>query len=250
MADDRIVHDNDKYYPPKTFSEKAWLKNIDEYKAMYDRSIQDPEGFWGEVAEGFFWKEKWDKVWSYNYDRRDGEIAIKWFENGKTNITYNCIDRHLETKGDQRAIIWEGNEPTEDAVYTYNQVSENVNKFSNVLKGLGVKKGDRVSIYMPMVPELAFAMLACARIGAIHSIVFGGFSPRGPEGPHHRLDLHRAAHRERHLARQEAGGSQEERRRGHEPLRSGRPQGRALRRGEPGPRARDHHGRGPGRLVE
>jgi len=177
MADDRIVHDNGKYYPPKTFSEKAWLKNIDEYKAMYDRSIADPEGFWTEIAEGFYWKEKWDKVWSYNYDRRDGEVSVKWFENAKTNITYNCIDRHLETKGDERAIIWEGNEPTEDAVYTYNQLSEQVNKFSNVLKGLGVVKGDRVSIYMPMIPELAFAMLACARIGAIHSIVFGGFSP-------------------------------------------------------------------------
>ncbi|MFH1531414.1 MAG: acetate--CoA ligase [Pseudomonadota bacterium] len=177
MANDRVVQDNGMYFPPKSFSEKAWLKNIDEYKAMYDRSIQDPEGFWAEIAEGFFWKEKWNKVWSYNYDRRDGNISIKWFEGGKTNITYNCIDRHLETRGDQRAIIWEGNEPTEDAVYTYNQLAENVNKFSNVLKGLGVKKGDRVSIYMPMVPELAFAMLACARIGAVHSIVFGGFSP-------------------------------------------------------------------------
>ena len=176
MADDRMVNDNGKYYPPKSFSDKAWLKNFDEYKAMYDRSIQDPEGFWGEIAEGFYWKEKWGKVWSHNYDRRNGAIDIKWFEGGKTNITYNCIDRHLETRGDQRAIIWEGNEPAEDAVYTYKQVSEQVNKFSNVLKGLGVKKGDRISLYMPMIPELAFAMLACARIGAIHSIVFGGFS--------------------------------------------------------------------------
>ena len=176
MADDRMVDDNGKYYPPKSFSDKAWLKNIDEYKAMYDRSIKDPEGFWGEIAEGFYWKEKWGKVWSHNYDRREGEIDIKWFEGGKTNISYNCIDRHLETRGDQRAIIWEGNEPTEDAVFTYKQVSEQVNKFSNVLKGLGVKKGDRVSLYMPMIPELAFSMLACARIGAIHSIVFGGFS--------------------------------------------------------------------------
>ncbi len=177
MADDRIMQDNGKYYPPKTFSEKAWLKNFDEYQTMYDRSIKDPEGFWAEIAEGFYWKEKWDNVWSYNYDRREGDVSIKWFENGKTNITYNCIDRHLETKGDERAIIWEGNEPTEDAVFTYKQLSEHVNKFSNVLKSLGVKKGDRVSIYMPMVPELAIAMLACARVGAVHSIVFGGFSP-------------------------------------------------------------------------
>jgi len=177
MANDRIVQDNGKYYPPRSFSENAWIKNMDEYKAMYDRSIQDPEGFWSDIAEGFYWEKKWNSVWSYNYDRREGPVDIKWFEGGKTNITYNCIDRHLETRGDERAIIWEGNEPTEDGVFTYKQLSEQVNKFSNVLKGMGVKKGDRVSIYMPMIPELAFSMLACARIGAVHSIVFGGFSP-------------------------------------------------------------------------
>jgi acetyl-CoA synthetase len=174
---EKIKADGGKYFPPKAFAEKAWLKSIDEYKKMYDRSIKEPEKFWGEVAEGFYWKKKWDKVLSYNYDVRKGPISIKWFEGGKTNITYNCLDRHLATRGDQRAIIWEGNEPTEQRSFTYKQVHDVVCRFSNALKGLGVKKGDRVSIYMPMIPELAFAMMACARIGAIHSIVFGGFSP-------------------------------------------------------------------------
>jgi acetyl-CoA synthetase len=174
---DKVKLDGNKYYPPESFSKKAWIKSMDEYKKMYDRSIAEPDKFWTEVAEGFYWKQKWTKVNEYNYDVRKGPIDIKWFIGGKTNITYNCLDRHLATRADQRAIIWEGNEPGEDRVFTYKQVYEEVCRFSNVLKGLGVKKGDRVSIYMPMIPELAFAMLACARIGAIHSIVFGGFSP-------------------------------------------------------------------------
>ncbi|MBN2361566.1 MAG: acetate--CoA ligase [Deltaproteobacteria bacterium] len=174
---EQIKSDGGKYFPPKAFADKAWLKNFDEYKKMYERSVNEPDKFWAEVAEGFYWKKKWDKVISYNYDMRKGPISIKYFEGGKTNITYNCLDRHLEKRGDQRAIIWEGNEPTEQRVFTYKQVHEVVCRFANALKGLGVKKGDRVSIYMPMVPELAFAMMACARIGAIHSIVFGGFSP-------------------------------------------------------------------------
>ncbi|MBM4370047.1 MAG: acetate--CoA ligase [Deltaproteobacteria bacterium] len=177
MAGERIRLDNGKYFPTKSFADKAWLTSFEDYKAMYERSIKDPEGFWGEVAEGFYWKQKWNKVWSYNFDLRNGPVDIKWFIGGKTNITYNCIDRHLATRGSQRAIIWEGNDPSEQREITYRQLSDNVNRFANVLKGLGVKKGDRVSIYMPMIPELAFAMLACARIGAIHSIVFGGFSP-------------------------------------------------------------------------
>jgi len=173
---DLVKLDNGKYYPPKSFSERAWIKSFAEYKAMYDRSINDPEGFWAEVASQFYWQKKWDKVWEYNYDVRKGPISIKWFIGGKTNITYNCLDRHLATRGDQRAIIWEGNDPSESRVFTYRQLHEQVCKFANVLKGLGVKKGDRVSIFMPMIPELAIAMLACARIGAVHSVVFGGFS--------------------------------------------------------------------------
>ena len=163
-------------HPPKATSKGAYLKSHDEYKAMYDRSISDPDGFWSEVADEFHWFKKWDKVRSYNYDRREGPVSIEWFAGAKTNACYNCVDRHLEVRPDKTAIIWEGNEPGEDATISYRQLHEQVCKFANVLKARGVKKGDRVSIYMPMVPEAAVAMLACARIGAVHSVVFGGFS--------------------------------------------------------------------------
>ena len=163
-------------HPPKAASEGAYLKNHDEYQAMYDRSISDPDGFWSEIADEFHWFKKWNKVRSYNYDRRQGPVSIEWFAGAKTNACYNCVDRHLEVRPDKTAIIWEGNEPGEDATISYRQLHEQVCKFANVLKSRGVKKGDRVSIYMPMVPEAAVAMLACARIGAVHSVVFGGFS--------------------------------------------------------------------------
>jgi acetyl-CoA synthetase len=166
--------DTKLFPPPAEFAKKAYIGSMDQYRAMYKRSIEDPEGFWAEIADGFYWKQKWTKVREYDFS---GSISIKWFLGAKTNITYNCLDRHLEKRGDQTAIIWEGNAPTEDAKLTYRQLHAEVCKFANVLKKYGVKKGDRVSIYMPMVPELAVAMLACARIGAIHSIVFGGFSP-------------------------------------------------------------------------
>ncbi len=164
------------YYPSEEFKQKAHI-STEQYEEMYKRSIEDPEGFWGDMAEDFTWFKKWDKVWGYNYDRRNGKIHIEWFKGAKTNITYNCLDRHLETRGDQVAIIWEGNDPGTDRKITYRELYEDVCKFANVLKANGVKKGDRVSLYMQMVPELAVAMLACARIGAIHSIVFGAFSP-------------------------------------------------------------------------
>ncbi len=164
----------DVFNPPAEFSKQAHLKSMDDYKRMYEKSISDPEGFWGEVANGFYWQQPWTKVREYDFKDK---IEIKWFLGAKTNITYNCLDRHLDTRGDQVAIIWEGNEPGEDAKLTYKELHAEVCKFANVLKSNGVKKGDRVSIYMPMVKELAIAMLACARIGAIHSIVFGGFSP-------------------------------------------------------------------------
>ncbi|HOA75703.1 MAG TPA: acetate--CoA ligase [Phycisphaerae bacterium] len=160
--------------PPPEFAAKAYIQSMDQYRQMYKRSIEDPEGFWAELAEGFHWHQRWTKVREYDFA---GDISIQWFIGGKTNIAYNCLDRHLATRGDQIAIIWEGNEPGEDATLTYRQLHREVCKFANVLKSRGVKKGDRVSIYMPMVKELAIAMLACARIGAIHSIVFGGFSP-------------------------------------------------------------------------
>ncbi|MCA1905246.1 MAG: acetate--CoA ligase, partial [Desulfarculus sp.] len=176
MADDKVMEKNGLYYPPQSFVDKAWIKGMEQYRQMYDRSINDPEGFWAEVAEGFHWNKRWDRVLEYNYHRSKGPISIKWFQGGKTNITYNCLDRHLATRGDQPAILWEGNEPGEDRVLTYRQVWELATKFANVLKSFGIKKGDRVTIYLPMIPELAIAMLACARIGAIHSVVFGGFS--------------------------------------------------------------------------
>ena len=161
------------FSPPSELAAKAHIKSLDQYRQMYERSIADPEGFWAEVAEGFYWQQKWTKVRQYDFENK---IDIAWFLGAKTNITYNCLDRHLESRGDQVAILWEGNAPGEEAKLTYRQLHAEVCKFANVLKGLGVKKGDRVSIYMPMVKELAVAMLACARIGAIHSIVFGGFS--------------------------------------------------------------------------
>jgi acetyl-CoA synthetase len=176
MATNLVVEKDGKYYPPDSLCARAHIKGLDTYQAMYKRSIEDPEGFWAEIASGFHWYKKWDKVCSYNYQLDKGTISIKWFEGAKTNITHNCLDRHLKTRGDQVALIWEGNEPGEDAKITYKQLHEQVCKFANVLKSRGVKKGDPVSIYLPMIPELAIAMLACARIGAIHSIVFGGFS--------------------------------------------------------------------------
>jgi acetyl-CoA synthetase len=168
---------SDIYKPPSTVSETAWIQNMDQYRKMYERSIKDPEGFWAEQAEQFVWFKKWDRVRDFNYNVKKGKIFIEWFQGGKTNITVNCLDRHIESRGDQTAILWEGNEPGETRSLTYKELLDQVCRFSNVLKKHGVKKGDRVSIYMPMIPELAVAMLACARIGAVHSIVFGGFSP-------------------------------------------------------------------------
>jgi acetyl-CoA synthetase len=141
---------------------------------MYERSIEDPDGFWADQADEFLdWSKTWDKV--QDWDFKTG--LIRWFEGGKLNVSYNCLDRHLETRGDQVALLWEGDDPEVDKKITYRELYEEVCKFSNVLKQRGVKKGDRVCIYMPMVTEAAVAMLACTRIGAVHSIVFGGFSP-------------------------------------------------------------------------
>ncbi len=165
------------FYPSKSISAKALIQNMDQYQEMYDRSINEPEKFWAEEADKFTWFKKWDQVRSYNYNVNNGKINIEWFKGAETNITINCLDRHLDKRGDQTAILWEGNEPSENIYLTYRHLHEEVCKFANVLKRHGVKKGDRVSIYMPMVVELAIAMLACARIGAVHSIVFGGFSP-------------------------------------------------------------------------
>src|SRR4028119_1053308 len=149
------------------------ITGLDNYKSTYKKSVEDPEGFWAEVAENFEWKKKWDNVLNWNFK----EPKIEWFKGAKLNITENCLDRHLETKGDQPAILWESNDPEEHhQVLTYKKLYEKVCMFAHVLKNNGVKKGDRVCIYMGMIPELAIAVLACARIGAIHSVIFGGFS--------------------------------------------------------------------------
>ena len=164
------------YYPPESVSSKAHIASMEQYREMYEHSVHSPDEFWAEQAERFCWFKRWDQVRSYNYDVTQGDIQIEWFKGGQCNITSNCLDRHLETRGGQTAILWEGNEPGENKSLTYRELHQEVCKFANVLKSHGVKKGDRVSIYMPMVIELSIAMLACARIGAIHSIVFGGFS--------------------------------------------------------------------------
>jgi acetyl-CoA synthetase len=149
------------------------ISTFKEYKEKYEQSVSDPEGFWSEVAEHFQWKRKWDKVLEWDFSKPE----IKWFQGAKLNITENCLDRHLETIGNKTAIIWEPNDPDEESRYiSYRQLYVKVSRFANVLKNNGIKKGDRVCLYMPMIPELAIAMLACARIGAVHSIVFAGFS--------------------------------------------------------------------------
>jgi acetyl-CoA synthetase len=163
----------DVYPPSEDSSSRAHIKNLDKYREMYKRSIEDPDGFWGDIASNFHWFKKWDKVRDFDFTKPE----IKWFEGGKTNICYNALDMNLEKRGDQVAIIWEGNSPDEDAKFTYKDLHREVSKFANVLKKHGVKKGDRVCMYLQMVPQLAISMLACARIGAIHSIVFGAFSP-------------------------------------------------------------------------
>lgn len=161
-------------YPAKTAGGRAPLISKSDYQSMYEQSINDSDTFWAEQAKTFLsWSKPWSKVQEWDYHKAE----IQWFVDGKLNVAYNCLDRHLDTRGEQTAIIWEGDDPTDDKHITYRELHSEVCKFANVLKARGVKKGDRVSIYMPMIPEASVAMLACARIGAVHSIVFGGFSP-------------------------------------------------------------------------
>ena len=165
-------------YPiPEAAKKKAWVSGREAYDKLWKRSVEEPEAFWAEIAEQqVTWFKKWDKVMDYNFDIKKGPIYVKFFEGGKLNVSYNCLDRHLEKRGNQVAIQWEGNEPGEEKAITYKMLHEEVCKFANVLKAQGVQKGDRVVLYMPMVPELGIAALACSRIGAVHGIVFGGFS--------------------------------------------------------------------------
>src|SRR5690606_36973050 len=149
------------------------INSFEDYKRVYDYSVAEPENFWADVADTFYWKKKWDKVLEWDFV----EPNVQWFKGAKLNITESCLDRHRETNGDQTALMWEPNDPEEHyRKFTYKELHFKVCQLANALKNNGVKKGDRVCIYMPMVPELASAILACARIGAIHSVVFGGFS--------------------------------------------------------------------------
>jgi acetyl-CoA synthetase len=164
----------DLYPVPAELAKTAWADKA-SYEAMYRASVEDPTAFWGEHGKRVDWIKPYTQVKDVSYAKDD--LHIRWYHDGTLNVSYNCIDRHLKTKGDRTAIIWEGDDPSDDKTLTYRELYEEVCKFSNVLKAQGIKKGDRVTLYMPMIVEAAVAMLACARIGAVHSIVFGGFSP-------------------------------------------------------------------------
>ena len=167
MMDEKRV-----FNPPPGISQKAEFKTMDDYRKVHKQSIDDPEAFWAKVAEQFVWHKKWDKVLVENF----AEAEHKWFVGGKLNVSENCVDRHANgPRKNKAAIIWEG-DIGDSRSLTYQELYYQVNKFANVLDKFGIKKGDRVCIYLPMIPELPIAMLACARIGAIHSVVFGGFS--------------------------------------------------------------------------
>ncbi len=165
---------SNELFPVPANIAKSALIDAAKYKSMYDRSVADPAGFWGEAGKRIDWIKPYTKVKNTSFT---GDVPIKWYEDGTLNVSANCLDRHLAKRGDQIAIIWEGDDPNEHKHITYRQAYEETCRMANVLKKHGVKKGDRVTIYLPMIPEAAYAMLACARIGAIHSIVFGGFSP-------------------------------------------------------------------------
>lgn len=164
-----------KFHPPEDFTQRAHLKSLAEYHERYQQSVADPAGFWSNVAERLHWFERWNEVVSFDFVNAN----IKWFDGGKLNVSYNCLDRHVAAgHGNQTALIWEGNNPSDSKRLSYAELLHEVQKFANVLKENGVRKGDRVCIYLQMVPELPIAMLACARIGAVHSVVFGAFSSR------------------------------------------------------------------------
>lgn len=167
-----VLEETRRFGPPQELCKRARIRSMEQYREMHKRSLEDPEGFWGEYAEELEWEKKWDKVLEDDF----GRARIKWFVGGRLNVAYNCLDRHLKTgRKDKAAIIWVG-EPGERITYSYEQLHGEVCRFANVLRRLGIKKGDRIAIYLPMVPELPIAMLACTRIGAIHSVVFSGFS--------------------------------------------------------------------------
>jgi len=169
----------EKYKPSQDIINNSHI-NADQYEKMYQESINQPDHFWSENGKRIDWVKPYSKISNFSYDLNN--LSIKWFEDGTLNASYNCIDRHVLKNGNKTAIIWEGDDPKEQKIISYNDLLKEVSKFSNVLKELGVKKGDRITIYMPMIPEAAYAMLACTRVGAIHSVVFGGFSPEALAG--------------------------------------------------------------------
>src|ERR1017187_6056091 len=167
---DSTLRENRVFPPSEEFARKAHIQSLEQYEALYKKSIEDPEAFWAEAAKELHWFKPWDKVLEWNLPR------AQWFVGGKLNLSYNCVDRHLDgSRREKTALIWEG-EPGEIRRLTYAELHAEVQKFANALKALGIKKGDRVAVYMGMTPELAIALLACARIGAVHSVIFGGFA--------------------------------------------------------------------------
>ena len=200
----------------------AWKKRAlidnDTYLKWYADSVKNPDRFWGKHGKRIDWFKPYTKVKNTSFD---GKVSIKWFEDGVTNVSYNCIDRHLKKRGDQTAIIWEGDNPYDDRKITYRELHDHVCRLANVLKKHGVKKGDRVTIYMPMIPEAAYAMLACARIGAIHSVVFGGFSPDSLAGRIVDCEFDLRHHRRRRSARRQDHSAQGKHRQGDRHRRQG-----------------------------
>jgi acetyl-CoA synthetase len=176
MADEKVQL-KEIYPVPEKIKKMAYVSGREAYDKMWKRSIEEPEAFWAEIGKEYVdWFKPFEKVMDYNFDMKKGPVYVKFYEGGKLNVSYNCLDRHLKTRANKIAIQFEGNEPTDDLALTYKELHEKVCKFANVLKSFGIQKGDRVAIYLPMIPELAIAMLACTRIGAIHCITFGGFS--------------------------------------------------------------------------
>ena len=177
-----------------------------KYRAMYERSLKDPNGFWAEEAKRLYWYKAPTKIKNISF--APDNVSIKWFEDGVTNVSYNCIDRHLAKRANQTAIIWEGDDPKDDKKITYQELHDEVCRMANILRNRNVAKGDRVTIYMPMIPEAAYAMLACARIGAIHSVVFGGFSPDSLAGRIEDCKSNGRHHGRRRPARRPQGAAQ------------------------------------------
>ena len=229
------------YDVPPEWTRRAYLDEAG-YTAKYEASIRNPESFWGEEGKRIHWFKPYTRVKNTNFG--PGDVSIRWFEDGTTNVAYNCIDRHLAARADQVAIIWEGDDPGETKHITYRELHDEVCRMANVMRNRGVGKGDRVTIYMPMIPEAAYAMLACARLGAVHSVVFGGFSPDSLAEPHRGREVGLRRHRGRGPARRPQGAAQGQCRRGDRAGRRCRP----CRRRAPHGHAREH-GSGPRRLL-